>query len=110
MQCSLCCSLSELVSAFFSWRGGLWGGYNFCGPRATPWTLTKDRDIALFFIARDAILVAWWASSLPMQSSREALLIPLSFPTHQAINSRLGELCRFRKFPSLDSRSTRIRA
>ena len=62
--------------------------------------------LALFFIVRHAILVAWWASSLPMQSSREALLIPHSFPTHQAINSRLGELCRFRKFPSLDARST----
>jgi hypothetical protein len=31
MQWSMCCSPSESVSAFFSWRGGWWGSCNFCG-------------------------------------------------------------------------------
>jgi hypothetical protein len=32
-RCSLCCSPSGSVSAFFSWRGGLWESCNLCGPR-----------------------------------------------------------------------------
>ena len=59
VQCSCVVSRpSELVFAFFSWRGGLWGGYNFCGPCATPWTLTKDARVPWAVQAVERILPA----------------------------------------------------
>jgi len=46
VQCSLCCSPSGLVSAFFSWCGGLWGSYNSCGQCQS---LSKERGYSISF-------------------------------------------------------------
>ena len=86
LRCSLCCSASRPVSAFFSWRGGLWESCNSYGRCAAPRPPVTPTDAG--WVAYDA---ARGPHGLPLLTANTLNAVGRMMPGTAAKNEALAQ-------------------